>query len=1423
MNLQIKRFSVAFFILLGFIFFGPGERTMFAQSNIRIFHTQEHESRGDAPYLGRDLWFAIPQNADANDHSQKYFNIYVTSPRNTTVNFQVGGGPVIKKPVTGGKVTIFTSPTPKVPGGDISLSTEITTSGVVEIKSIHVWSDNADIAVYFLSRVPYTSDGMYVIPSIGWGKEYVVGAYSSLVVSQVDYPSEFVVVANQDNTIITVVPNWDLRKDGFPGVIEHPKGKPFTQNLNKGECIQYQVTQAQSEEWDVTGTIITSNNPIGVMGASVCPFITPSDPYCDYILDMLQPVRAWANTYYTCPFAGRKYGGDEFLIVGSKDGQSVLQNGTSLALTRYGAFFQDAVTSPTLWTSTDPFMLVQYVCSATHGVPNGQQRNIGDPAMVVINPAEQFNKKVIFQTPTIDLASGQTNFTNYVNILLPAAHETKTTYDGQPLSGVIKGVKLKERFSIPNTIWEAIRLTYSPGIGEGTHIVASDTGVGVYIYGYGVDDSYAWAGALGTKSPNDPDTIPPVAIANGPCFCAHVRIFDTGPGQSKLSSYIADTAFNMAFYPDPNFQPGAGQDSSYYDMCVIDSSIEAYLSVSIYDIAGNRLTVFSTYKPQLVKFTPNPLNFGSVNVGNTAFRYDTICNTGLNPFHFKAANLLLSNGKTFDNLGFSIDSTGADGDIPVGGCRVVKIKFASKFPPTEKDTMSIVDECVKIICPIIGNGGLPDFDVTDYQFDCTPLKANRPSQNYLITNPSGIDIQIDTVWIDDIVNFGYSQVNPLTNKTPFFVPNSNTKSGQYQIVVTFNPQSIGFLSTTLHVKAKGGAIKTATVSGFGCGPNLVSIIGTGTTSCDIPYSFRVPIQNKGTFKDSIISVNPGANVPTGFSFIKVEDPLGNPIKLPYSLDSGKVIYATVDYTPPAKACGCFTDTIIVTRFGGEIAVKTQVTVCVQYREANVSRDNVDYNTLPFGGAKATDYFEVCNDGCDPMTISTVSSISPVATSFNLTNIYKLKSTGAAVTLPYDVGAGDCLDVYVDFDPKVLGPNQQDSFGVVTNACNGNKVGHVVAATSAAPPAIQGFAHGPLFSCDVTTDSVTLKNNNASTTETITAVAIDGVDKANFSSLATLPITVAAQSTVKVPILFTPTKQTGQTTYNAIVILTVTNGAGNTKLDTANISAIGQGMDLTVTSRFAVPSSRTGVPISLPIQIAIDKHGLTTPLANVDIRHIELTYVYDMNILDILKNNIAGAVKLTNSAWSVDPSSSINGATNTLQLNLVGTTALTDADLTQPIGSIVFMPSVPKTGSSTDVKVTVSNFLNSSTQQLPNCTSVKKIDSTFNLIYSCGDSSLQKFMNGQLIMSAFPVNPNPVEKNTGGILSFKYAARVEGVVSLGIYDELGREAARVIDNQRLSAGTFEVRYNTSGLAEGTYVYRFALDKKNVASGRFVIQK
>ncbi|MFI5263140.1 MAG: IgGFc-binding protein, partial [Candidatus Kapaibacterium sp.] len=518
-----------------------------------ITSTISKASGNNTSGYGRDNWFAIPQNYIGS--AQKYFTVYVNSLQPTTVNFQITGGPKVQKPVTAGKTAIFSSPSPKKPGGDISLTTELSTSGIVEQKAIHVWSDDADIAVYLLSRRDYSSDGMYVIPTTGWGKEYIVGAYESIFdpTGGADWPSEFAIVSSQDNTLVSITPSWDIRKAGFPSVIDHAKNQTFSVSLNKGECIQYQtVLPINDGECDLTGTVITSNKPVGVTGGSVCPYIPFPDGYCDFVVDMLQPVRTWSKTYFTAPFAGRKYGGDVYLVVATK-AQIIYRNGTAAAvLNKYGdhLFIYDdvAASPPAVWTSTAPFELIQYVPSATFGSPNQTTRNQGDPAMVVINGADGFRKNISLQIPMIDIASGQTEFTNHVNILLPAGHEAQTTYDGIPLStgSFPSNVLQFERLSIPGTPWEAIRLTYKANLGEGSHTIHSDTGIGAYVYGYGTDDSYAWNADLGVATIGSPDTLPPIAVMSGTCFDLHAALSDSRKDDSKLSSFVVDTLYNMS-------------------------------------------------------------------------------------------------------------------------------------------------------------------------------------------------------------------------------------------------------------------------------------------------------------------------------------------------------------------------------------------------------------------------------------------------------------------------------------------------------------------------------------------------------------------------------------------------------------------------------------------------------------------------------------------------------------------------------------------------------------------------------------------------------------------------------------------------------------------------------------------------------------
>jgi len=72
-----------------------------------------------------------------------------------------------------------------------------------------------------------------------------------------------------------------------------------------------------------------------------------------------------------------------------------------------------------------------------------------------------------------------------------------------------------------------------------------------------------------------------------------------------------------------------------------------------------------------------------------------------------------------------------------------------------------------------------------------------------------------------------------------------------------------------------------------------------------------------------------------------------------------------------------------------------------------------------------------------------------------------------------------------------------------------------------------------------------------------------------------------------------------------------------------------------------------------------------------------------------------------------------------------------------------------------------------------------------------------------------------------VVNFQYVTRHQGIVSLIIYDELGKEITRVVNGQYHPAGTYEVRTDVSRLMSGSYIYRFQLDNHHAISGRLVV--
>ena len=171
----------------------------------------------------------------------------------------------------------------------------------------------------------------------------------------------------------------------------------MTINLNKGQHAQ--LTQAA----ELTGSIISSNLPVGLMSAHNCMNVPAGVSYCDHGEQMIPPVHALGNSYANVMYRPRTANETStfWKIVGAVDGTTLTYSSavSGPATVNKG----DAVTfqtgTPFVVTSQDadhPFEMFQYMTSSTF---SGE--GYGDPDFVDSVPPEQYlSDYVFFADPT---------------------------------------------------------------------------------------------------------------------------------------------------------------------------------------------------------------------------------------------------------------------------------------------------------------------------------------------------------------------------------------------------------------------------------------------------------------------------------------------------------------------------------------------------------------------------------------------------------------------------------------------------------------------------------------------------------------------------------------------------------------------------------------------------------------------------------------------------------------------------------------------------------------------------------------------------------------------------------------------------------------------------------------------------------------
>jgi uncharacterized repeat protein (TIGR01451 family) len=400
---------------------------------------------------GVDFWLTFPSNDPTNTaKAGQTIQLLIAGSAQTSGTVAIPGlGQPFSQPftVTPGTVTTVTLPA----------AAEIGASNVAVGNGVHVTAASP-VTVYGLSQITKSTDAYLGLPSDAIGTDYIALGYGGENQSR---PSELAVVATADGTTVTITPATALA--------QHAAGVPFQVSLNQGQTYQLQAGAIG----DVTGTLVTSNKPIGVFSGSECGDVpdVPLTFACNLLVEQLPPTTAWGKSFVTMPLATR-LNGDAFRILASQDSTTVQVNGAAATLNR-AQFKELVVNGPAQIVADKPVLVMQY----SHGT--NYDGVTSDPFEMLVPPTAQFADAYTVATPESGFA------VNFVNVVAPNAAVGSILLDGQPIAA-------NQFTAVGSSGFSGTQVA----VGVGSHTLSGPAAFGLHAYGFAAADGYGYPGGL---------------------------------------------------------------------------------------------------------------------------------------------------------------------------------------------------------------------------------------------------------------------------------------------------------------------------------------------------------------------------------------------------------------------------------------------------------------------------------------------------------------------------------------------------------------------------------------------------------------------------------------------------------------------------------------------------------------------------------------------------------------------------------------------------------------------------------------------------------------------------------------------------------------------------------------------------------------
>ena len=290
---------------------------------------------------------------------------------------------------------------------------------------------------------------------------------------------------------------------------------------------------------------------------------------------------------------------------------------------------------------------------------------------------------------------------------------------------------------------------------------------------------------------------------------------------------------------------------------------------------------------------------------------------------------------------------------------------------------------------------------------------------------------------------------------------------------------------------------------------------------------------------------------------------------------------------------------------------------------------------------------------------------------------------------------------------------------------------------------------------------------------ISSMNITGTDITLFSPISTTPITIPSSQSRDITVKFLLTSigvKNAELNINH-------NGSPSTTV----VPLTGRGLNPAIIS-VTIPKSYIVKPnetVKVSVQAMED-------LTEKNVKSFSFVLRYNKRILNVRDVSLTGTLSnmLSISTGGTTPGELVIRVTNTTGEPLAG------------IGSLVDINFIGLRGDTCGTQLVLESF--AFNLDGPNATTENGYCELFG---RCGEKP--PYVTTDQSTRVYQNNPNPIQE--GYESTIQYRINVAGETNLIVYDILGREVAKLV-NEYKSEGTYSVTFNTKGLPSGVYFYR-----------------